>query len=505
MDLQALALQKIALRCRTDLYFLCKEVLGYEQMVPHVHQELCDYTTSVLPNHPGISNIEGFDPSKNFLLLLEPRGVFKSSIVTIGLTLQYVLNEPNARILIDSETFSKSKAFMREIIEHLMGNPKYREIFKAIHGMYPFEKKSKARLWTDSELILPCRTRPLKEPTISAAGIDVTKTGMHYDLIIMDDLHSEKNVTNREQIDQVIQHYKLGLALLDPGRPLVVVGTHWDFTDLYQYIIDFQQNRFNILVRGAYNEDGSLFFPERLNKEFLDSQRESLGGYLFSCQYLNSPVSDETAVFKRDCIRYKTLEEIKGRPINWYLSVDPSYEGTYSDYAALVLAGMDFQRDIYVRYITRQKMTYGDIINEIFRIYTHRDFQGIKIGRIYLETIATQKSIGVELNNEMKRRNTWLPVEEIRSHKLSKEERIRGLAPFYEFGHIYHIKECPELIELEYELLHFPRGQHDDMIDSLATIAERASPPNAKGWGSDDKPSKKRLMSIKPRSVVTGY
>ena len=126
MDLQALALQKIALRCRTDLYFLCKEVLGYEQMVPHVHQELCDYTTSVLPNHPGISNIEGFDPSKNFLLLLEPRGVFKSSIVTIGLTLQYVLNEPNARILIDSETFSKSKAFMREIIEHLMGNPKYR-------------------------------------------------------------------------------------------------------------------------------------------------------------------------------------------------------------------------------------------------------------------------------------------------------------------------------------------------------------------------------------------
>ena len=328
---------------------------------------------------------------------------------------------------------------------------------------------------------------------------------MHYDLIIMDDLHSEKNVTNREQIDQVIQHYKLGLALLDPGRPLVVVGTHWDFTDLYQYIIDFQQNRFNILVRGAYNEDGSLFFPERLNKEFLDSQRESLGGYLFSCQYLNSPVSDETAVFKRDCIRYKTLEEIKGRPINWYLSVDPSYEGTYSDYAALVLAGMDFQRDIYVRYITRQKMTYGDIINEIFRIYTHRDFQGIKIGRIYLETIATQKSIGVELNNEMKRRNTWLPVEEIRSHKLSKEERIRGLAPFYEFGHIYHIKECPELIELEYELLHFPRGQHDDMIDSLATIAERASPPNAKGWGSDDKPSKKRLMSIKPRSVVTGY
>ena len=505
MDFQALALQKIALRCRTDLYFLCREVLNYDLMVPHVHQELCDYTTSILPGHPGVENIEGFDPSKNFLLLLMPRGTFKSTIVTIGLTLQYVLNEPNARILIDSETFSKSKAFLREIIDHFLSNPKYREIFKAIHGMYPFEKKSKAKLWTDSELILPCRTRPLKEPTISCAGIDVTKTGMHYDLIIMDDLHSEKNVTNIEQIKQVIDHYKLGLALLDPGKPLIVVGTRWSFKDLYQHLIDFESDRFNIYVKKAYNSDGSLLFPERLDKIYLDEQHKSLGGYLFSCQYLNDPVSDETAVFKREHIRYKTLEEIKKRPINWYLSVDPSYEGTYSDYAALVLAGMDFQRDIYVRYITRKKMTYGDIINEIFRIYTDKQFQDIKIQRIYLETIATQKSIGVELANEQRRRNTWLPVEEIRSQSTSKEERIRLLAPFYEFGHIFHIKESPSLADLEQELLHFPVGEKDDIVDALATIVERASPPNAKHFKQDDDEPKKRIMSIKPRSAVTGY
>jgi hypothetical protein len=53
--------------------------------------------------------------------------------------------------------------------------------------------------------------------------------------------------------------------------------------------------------------------------------------------------------------------------MNWYLSVDPSYEGQYSDYAALVVAGMNHQRDLYVRHVLRRKMTYGDIIDSHLR------------------------------------------------------------------------------------------------------------------------------------------
>jgi len=125
-----LALQKIALRCRTDLFFLAKEILGYDKMTEATHQELCDYTTSILPNSPPTNAIQEkhpeFDPRKNLLLLLMPRGTFKSSVVTISFTLQMVLNEPNIRILIDSETFSKSKAFLREIIEHLINNERKR-------------------------------------------------------------------------------------------------------------------------------------------------------------------------------------------------------------------------------------------------------------------------------------------------------------------------------------------------------------------------------------------
>lgn len=498
MTPRELALQKIALRCKSDLYFLAREILNYDKMTPHTHQELCDYTTSILPGHEAPKTAD-FDPRKNLLLLLMPRGTFKSSVVTIGFTLQFFLNEPDGRVLIDSETFSKAKAFFREIKWHLEQNEAYREVFKAIHGVYPLTSKNKMELWTDSELILACRKSPKKEPSISCAGIDVTKNGMHYDLIIADDLHSEKNITNMEQIIQVIDHYKLAFSLLDPGRPMIIIGTRWHYSDLYQHIMDFEREDFNILKKSAYNPDGSLFFPEVLNEKELDKIRRRQGGSIFSKQYLNEPISDENAVFKRDQIIRKPWDEVKSLPINWYLSVDPSYEGQYSDFAALVLAGMDFQRNLYVKWITRKKYNYSEIINEMFRIYTESD---VKIQRVLIETVGAQKSIMYELNNEQKRRNTWLPITELHPNK-KKEERIKGLAPFYEFGHIFHVKECPNLEEFEYELLLFPSARHDDMIDALASILEVASPPKGRNQDYDEKERKHRTK-FKPRSFITG-
>jgi predicted phage terminase large subunit-like protein len=509
MDIETYAAQQLALKCKTDLYYLCKTVLGYSKMEPHVHQELCDYTTSILPSHPGQPKSPDFDPGKNLLLLLMPRGTFKSSVVTIGFTLQFLLNEPNARILIDSETFGKSKAFLREVIDHLVNNDKYREVFKAIHGTYPFTTKSQMKLWTDSEVILPCRNVPKKEPTISCAGIDVTKNGMHYDLIICDDLHSEKNVTNKEQILQVIDHYKLAFSLLDPGKPMIIIGTRWDYNDLYQHILDFEQEDFNILKKSAYNPDGSLFFPEVLNEKELDKIRRRQGIGIFSKQYLNEPVSDENATFKRDDIIRKKWEEVKGKPMNWYLSGDPSYfdprgNTSYSDFATLVLVGMDWQRNLYVRHLIRKKMSYSEFIDEIFRIYTDRKFEDIrKKMKILIEVIGT-KSLSYELHNEQQRRNTWLPVTEIKSRAQGKEERIRGLAPFYEYRHIFHIQECPQIEELEYELLHFPSGRHDDIIDALASVLDVASPPTNKMPHLDDDRPRKRLLQYKPRSPITG-
>lgn len=481
-------------------------------MEEEVHGDVCKYTEGLYQAHleswesppetEGTGLEDQYKHGNSNLLILMPRGTFKSSVVTIGYSLQAILHDPNIRILIDSETFSKSKAFLAEIKGHLETNEEYREIFKTVHGMYPNEGRKKDLLWSDSQVNLACRNRPRKEPTFSCAGIDVTKNGMHYDLIIFDDLHSENNVTNKEQLDKVKDHWRLSYSLLDPGKPMIVIGTRWHFDDLYQLILDEHRDEFNILIRRAILEDGTAFFPQRLPLPVLQKIKQKQGSAHFSKQYQNEPIDDETATFKHKDMHKKEWDLVKDRPINWYLAIDPSYEGDYSDYAAFVVAGMDFQRELYVRHVTRKKMTYKDIIDEIFRLnnlYTPK--------QIILETIGAQKSIMFELNNQQKLRGAWLPMQEVKSRTISKEERIRALAPFYEYQRIFHVKECPQLDELEYELLKFPSGKHDDVIDALATVLEFAAPPSAKtkqrtNTYADDVV---RRAPYKPRSPITGY
>jgi predicted phage terminase large subunit-like protein len=60
-----------------------------------------------------------------------------------------------------------------------------------------------------------------------------------------------------------------------------------------------------------------------------------------------------------------------------------------------------------------------------------------------------------------------LPIVELKADR-SKVERIEGLVPRYANGSIYHLEHCPFREALEDELLRFPRGRHDDIIDALA-------------------------------------
>jgi predicted phage terminase large subunit-like protein len=147
-----------------------------------------------------------------------------------------------------------------------------------------------------------------------------------------------------------------------------------------------------------------------------------------------------------------------------------------------------------------KKMTYGDIINNIFDLNNRYQPKLIAVKTVS----AGGKSFMYELNNEMKRRGVWLKVVEVKDN-AHKEDRIKGLAPLYEFGHAFHLKDCPQLLDLEDEMLKFPRGKYDDILDAYATILEIATPPNSKQHGQADDERPKRRLNYKPRSPITGW
>ena len=452
-----------------NLYLFDKEVLGYDLFEEKPHKELCDFIQN---------NVED-----KFKLMLMPRGSFKSSAVTIGYPLWKIVQNKNLRILIDSETYDKSKSFLSAIKQHMESNEKFRDIFGALD--------QSGDSWARTAITVP-RDVNLKEPTVDVAGIGQTRVGMHYDIIICDDLHSEKNITSKEMIEGVINHYKLLFSLLEPEGEMIVIGTRWDYSDLYQYIIDNESDRFKVFIRKAIQDDGTLLMPNRLTREFLDNIKKTQGTYHFSGQYLNEPVSDETAVFKEEDFQHYKPEDLDV-PLNVFMSVDPaiSIEKT-ADYSAIVVGGFDNNGNIYILDIFRERVEAKDLINQIFSMA--EKWRPKMVG---IEVTAFQQVMVYNLNDEMRARGIYLPVSGLkRDTSESKEMRIRALQPKYQSHNIYHPRKHAYLFDLEFELLRFPRGKTDDIIDAEADLLQIAYPRKNR--------SHNKYHKLPPRSKITG-
>lgn len=443
-----------------SLFYFNKLMLEYKDLEEDVHLELCEFVDD--------RYLEPGQDKKPFKLILLPRGSFKSSIITIGHTIQSIVKNPNIRILIANEKLDNAKAFLSEIKGHFENNEKFRNFYGDWVSKFG---------WREDSIFVSRRTKNLKEPTVSTAGVEVVKVGMHYELIIMDDLVSDINTSTLEQRNKVKDFYRLALSLLEPGGTIICVGTRWRFDDLYNHLIENEKHRFNYYIRGAYKKDKTLWFPQRLTENFLQDQRKSQSSYQFACQYLNNPIDDEEAKFKKEWIKNYSIslggklvaqgnEKAKHFRINdcrIFMHIDPATsDKNRGDFTAFIVSAISPEDFIYILEANREKLNLTQLINRIFDYY--KKYPNVR--KILIEMQATQQMIKFPLFEEQKKRRIYLPIEEItHTWVKSKENRISGLIPRFEFGTIF-IKS--DMVELEDELLRFPVGQHDDLIDALS-------------------------------------
>ena len=208
--------------CKADLRFLCKTLLNMNKWDDALHGDLQKFLES---------------PGKQKMILM-PRGHLKTSIVTVGYTIQTLLRDPNKRILINNAVWDNARTILYQISEYLTTKSLLPKIFG------PFQT-SKVR-WTRDELEIAQRTSATgKEASITTGGVESAKTGLHFDLIIHDDIVVRENVSTKEQRQKVITFYRDSLDLLDPGGKMIVVGTRWALGDLYGHIMESEMRSMN--------------------------------------------------------------------------------------------------------------------------------------------------------------------------------------------------------------------------------------------------------------------
>jgi len=222
------------------------------------------------------------------------------------------------------------------------------------------------------------------------------------------------------------------------------------------------------------------------NLKEISKIRRKMGPWAFSSQYMNDPVPPEDADFKREWFKYYEHSDLRKTEMNRYTLIDPaiSVEKT-ADYTAMVTVGIDQYSNIYILDIVRERMKPDQIINTIFHQYERWHPQAIG-----LEEVAFQRALRYSIKKEMEERKRWLNIIELKPHARSKDQRIKGLQPLYAEGKVLHNRELAYNIYLEDELLRFPRGRNDDIIDALAYALDLINPPVPKR----DKWKKKKYL-----------
>lgn len=222
---------------------------------------------------------------------------------------------------------------------------------------------------------------------------------------------------------------------------------------------------------GIYDEQGESRFPQKLSKETLEGFKRAQGSYVFANQYLNEIIPAELQTFKKEWFKY--YSQLPKRK-NTFIFIDPALsEADTSDYTGIVVVRTDAKNDWYVEYARRHRLSPTELVQFVFELHTQYQPQVIGI-----EEVAYQKALLYFLSEEMRRRKQIMPITGIKYPPTkSKQQRILSLVPRFEWNHIFLNQG---LTDLELELLQFPRGSHDDLIDALAGIELIAFPADDK-------------------------
>ncbi len=197
-------------QCFGDFFFFAKYFLGYKDLEWGVHGQVIQVFESTAPKK----------------IVVMPRGTFKSTLGSVAYPIWRLLRDPNLTVLLDSELYSNSKNFLREIKHH----------FESARMSQVFGEQVGPK-WDEGEIILKSRTKNIKEASITVGGLGTTKVGQHYGCIIGDDYNSPQNSETPEKCQKVIDHVRYNLNILNPGGEYLFIGTRYAERDVIGWLL----------------------------------------------------------------------------------------------------------------------------------------------------------------------------------------------------------------------------------------------------------------------------
>ena len=392
-----------------------------------------------------------------------PRGHAKSTVVDLVYLSWAIIHRKVRFVLLISDTYTQAGMFLEALKAEFEKN----DDLKAFYGKLVSDK------WSEDEVIV-------NDVKVKALGAGMKVRGLKYkefrpDLVICDDLENDEMVENQERREKLEQWFGGALTpSMAKGGRLVVIGTILHYDSLLAKLL--MEDRYKEFFKKTYKAimDGKALWEEHLNLEELDKLKEDFinkgQGFLFYREYMNDPISGENRKFKIETFKFITPEIEKyltQKSLTNFIALDRGYSTSKTaDATGIVVISVDKENIWYIQMAQRFKGNEKELVDKIFDL--HRFFAPRKIG---IEQKAFTYTLKPTLDDEMRKRNTFFTIEELKDLGRNKNIRIEGLIPRFETGSIFLRRDQTDLMD---ELTRFPKAPHDDLCDALAYLLELA-------------------------------
>lgn len=367
--------------------------------------------------------------------------------------IQEILVNPDLTVAIFSHTKPIAHAFLGQIKRELEENPLLKSTYDDVLWADPVKEAPK---WSGEDGIIIRRVGNPREATVEAHGlVDGQPISRHYDLLVYDDVVTERSVTTPDQIAKTTRMWELSDNLsTHKGARKWHAGTRYHHGDTYGIILERKALKPRIYPA---TDDGTLngkpvFLSSKRWQEIKTSQRSTV-----SAQMLLNPVAGNEAIFLSE---WFTPYEIYPSMLNVYILCDPSKgkrrtargASADSDRTAIAVIGIDQASNKYLIDGYCHRMRLSERYHLIKQLHLKwSSFHGVQSVRVGYEQYGAQVDLEVIEEYQM-RDGSYFELEELnfpREGLHSKKHRVERLEPdmktgrFLMPGVVYH-PEIPE-------------------------------------------------------------
>ena len=402
------------------------------------------------------------------LTLATPRGHGKSTICSVIFPLWLALFQKRRDICIISASESLAVEWLRKIKREL----EYNQLLIQYFGDLKSDK------WTENHIILNNQFRV----NIRARGAQSQIRGFRPDCLICDDLETNETVESEEQRKKLKDWiFKDCLNTLLPGGQFIIIGTIIHplsvLADLLLADNGWDKNKYQAYKDGK-QEVGNELWPSMWPHVKLQERKKEIGTWAFASEYMNDPVSDETAPIKESMIRYWTEFP---QTYSSVISVDPAYsDDEKADFKVASHIAIDPNMNRYLASRVRTHEPIGDFQDSIINLWLQNKSTVTAVG---IPNSGVEKSFFESFLRKCNERKLYPPIVELKnsftqsgtsiSSRNKKSRIVAALQPLFEQGKYYI---SPNDYEARDELLTIGSSRWDDIVDTMAYAEQLLQP-----------------------------